>query len=138
MREAHPAAAKLMLTLVPVQATTSSDLYPAFDAFSRAGVKMVLVLQDGMFLAERKRIAILAAVAKLPTAFAFCENVEDGGLLSYGINVIANYRRAAFHVDRILRGTKPGDLPFEFPTRLELVINLATAKALGLEIPPTL
>ena len=91
-----------------------------------------------MFLNERKRIALFAVAERLPTMFGFRENIEDGGLMSYGTNERESWRRTASFVDKILKGTKPTDLPIEFPTKLELVINLITAKALGLEIPPTL
>ena len=89
-------------------------------------------------LGERKRIALFAVARQLPTMFGFRENVEDGGLMSYGTNVRESWRRTASFVDKILKGTKPGDLPIEFPTKLELLINLITAKALELTIPPTL
>jgi putative ABC transport system substrate-binding protein len=91
-----------------------------------------------MFISERRRIAMLAIAARLPTMFGFRENVEAGGLMSYGINLDANFRRAADFVDKILKGAKPGDLPVELPTKYELVINLQTARALGLAVPPTL
>jgi putative tryptophan/tyrosine transport system substrate-binding protein len=76
--------------------------------------------------------------ARLPTMFGFRENVEDGGLMSYGVDVRDSWRRTAAFVDKILKGAKPGDLPIEFPTKLRLLINLTAAKALGLEVPPTL
>jgi ABC-type uncharacterized transport system substrate-binding protein len=76
--------------------------------------------------------------ARLPTVYGFREHVEDGGLISYGINISENFGRAADYVVKILKGAKPGDLPIEFTTKLELVINLKTAKALGLDVPPTL
>jgi putative ABC transport system substrate-binding protein len=91
-----------------------------------------------MFLAARRQIAALALVARLPTIYNFREHVEDGDLICHGINLKENYRRGAYFVDRILKGEKPANLPIEFPTKVELIINLATAKALGLEIPPTL
>ena len=75
---------------------------------------------------------------RLPTVYGFREHVEDGGLISYGISASENFRRAADYVVKILKGAKPGDLPIEFPTKLELVINLKTAKALGIDVPPTL
>ena len=75
---------------------------------------------------------------RLPTVFAFRENVEDGGLMSYGVDLHESWRHLASFVDKILKGAKPGDLPIEFPTKLELLINLTTAKALELTIPPTL
>ena len=103
----------------------------------RERVKVVLMLQDFMFLNERKRIALFAMAERLPTVSAFRENVEDGGLMSYGTNPRESWRRIASFVDNILKGA-PGDLPIEFPTKLELLINLTTAQALELTIPSTL
>jgi putative ABC transport system substrate-binding protein len=137
-QEAAAAAVKLGVTLVPVPVSLPTDLHVAFQTLSRESVKMVLVLQDAMFLAERKRIALFAAAAKLPTLFSFRENVEDGGLMSYGIDLRENYRRTAVYVDKILKGEKPADLPIEFPTRLVLVINLQTATAIGLTVPQSI
>ena len=91
-----------------------------------------------MFYGERRRMAVSAAAVRLPTVYGFREHVDDGGLISYGISLPENSRRAADYVVKILKGAKPGDLPVEFPTKLELVINLKTAKTLGLEVPPTL
>ena len=91
-----------------------------------------------MFLNECRRLVDLAAKNRLPTVFPSRESVDAGGLMSYGANIADNFRRAATYVDKILKGTKPGDLPVEQPTRFELVINLKTAKALGLTIPPSL
>jgi len=91
-----------------------------------------------MLLAMRRQIAAFGLAMRMPTVCAFREQVEDGALISYGTNLRESYRRAAYFVDRILKGTKPADLPVEFPTKVELVINLATAKALGLDVPPTL
>jgi len=101
------------------------------------GAKIVVLPQDAMFLNERKRIALFAMAERLPTIFGWRENVEDGGLMSYGTDLDENWHRIATFVDKILKGTKPGDLRMEFPTKLQLVINLATAQALGLAIPPT-
>jgi putative ABC transport system substrate-binding protein len=98
----------------------------------------VLVATETMALNERKRIATLAAAARLPAIYGYREHVEDGGLMSYGIVLRESWRRAAAFVDKILKGAKPGDLAVELPTKFELVINLKTAKALGLTIPPTL
>jgi putative ABC transport system substrate-binding protein len=88
-----------------------------------------------MFLNERRRIAELAIAARLPAVYGLREHVEDGGLMSYGVDLRENFRRAAAYVDKILKGAKPGDLPIEQPTKFELVINLKAAKAVGLTIP---
>jgi putative ABC transport system substrate-binding protein len=137
-RGAETAAAKLAIQIMPVEVRLPDDLDTAFQSLARERVDSVLVLQDPMFLTERRRIAMLALSARLPTMFGFREHVEAGGLMSYGIELRANYRRAAEYVDKILKGTKPADLPVELPTKFELVINLKTAKALGLDVPPTL
>jgi putative tryptophan/tyrosine transport system substrate-binding protein len=101
-------------------------------------VNVVVVLASGMFVNARRQIAAFALASRLPTVFNFREHVEDGGLISYGIDLRQNYRRAAYFVDRILKGANPADLPIEFPTKVELVVNLTTAKAIGVAIPPTL
>jgi putative tryptophan/tyrosine transport system substrate-binding protein len=90
-----------------------------------------------MLLYERRRLVDLAAKHRLPVVYSFREFVDVGGLMSYGPNVADLFRRAATYVDKILKGAKPGDLPVEQPTKFELVINLKTAKALGLTIPPS-
>jgi putative tryptophan/tyrosine transport system substrate-binding protein len=95
------------------------------------------VLVDGMLFSERDRIAALAAAARLPTIYGFRDHVDAGGLVSYGVNLAENFHRAAAYVNKILKGANPGDLPVEFPTKLELVINDRAAKALGLIIPPS-
>src|SRR5262249_19020355 len=94
------------------------------------------MLADALFSTERRQIADLAAAARLPSMYAYREYAVAGGLISYGINLRESNRRAAAYVDKILKGSKPGDLPVEFPTKLELVINLKTAKALAITIPP--
>jgi ABC-type uncharacterized transport system substrate-binding protein len=132
------AAKALGVELVALEVRLPDDLHAAFPSFARDSVKIVLALTDAMFLNERKRIAFLGMAARLPTMFGSRENVEDGGLMSYGIDLRANWRRAATFVDKILKGARPGDLPLEFPTKLELVINLTAAKVLGLDVPPTL
>jgi putative ABC transport system substrate-binding protein len=137
-REAEMAADKLGLTLVPVEISLPKDIHTAFQLLARESVQAVLVFQDTMFLSERKRIALMAAAAKLPTVSSFREHVEDGGLLSYGIDVPENFRRAAHYVDRILKGEKAANLPMEFSTKFSLVINLIAAMALGVEISPML
>jgi putative tryptophan/tyrosine transport system substrate-binding protein len=128
----------LGVELTILEIASPDDLHAAFQRLARERVKMVMMLQDFMFLNERKRIALFAMAERLPTMSAFRENVEDGGLMSYGTNVREGWRRVASFVDKILKGTKPSDLPIEFPTKLELAINLTTAKALELTIPSTL
>jgi putative ABC transport system substrate-binding protein len=87
---------------------------------------------------DRANIAVTAAATRLPTVFGYREHVEAGGLISYGVNLDYCFRRAATYVHKILKGTPIAQLPIEFPTNLELIINLKTAKALGIDIPPTL
>src|SRR5262245_19031584 len=107
------AASALAITLVPAEVRLPDDLDAAFHSLARERVEAVLVLQDPMSLAERRRIAMLAMAARLPTMFGFREYVEAGGLMSYGLDLRANFRRGADYVDKILKGTKPADLPVE-------------------------
>jgi putative ABC transport system substrate-binding protein len=137
-RECESAAAKLGVSLAPVEVRSADQLGPAFQKFVREGASFVVVLADAMFNAASRQIAAFALASRLPTVYGQREYVENGGLISYGINQRDNFRRAAYYVDRILKGGKPADLPIEFATKIELVINLATAKAIGLTIPPTL
>jgi ABC-type uncharacterized transport system substrate-binding protein len=137
-REAEAAAAKLGLSLLMLESGTADEIGHAFQTFVQERTNVVVVLRDILFLAVRRQIAAYALAAHLPTIYAFREHVESGGLLSYGIDLRASYKRAAYYVDRILRGEKPANLPIEFPTELELVINLTTAKALGIALPPGL
>jgi putative tryptophan/tyrosine transport system substrate-binding protein len=101
-------------------------------------VEALYVAPDPLAFTNRTRINTMALGARLPTMYALREFVEAGGLMSYGTNFPDLFRRSADYVDKILRGTKPGDIPVEQPTKFELVISLKTAKALGLEVPPTL
>jgi putative ABC transport system substrate-binding protein len=105
---------------------------------TKEGASAVVVLVDVVFIDQRTRIADLAATRRLPSVYGLPEYVEAGGLMAYGPSYIANYRRAAVYVDKILKGAKPGDLPIEQPTKFEFVINLKAAKALGLTIPQSL
>jgi len=137
-QDARAAANALGVTLVPVDIGMANELNVGFKTFVRERVKLVLMLGDALVMTERRQIADLAIAAQLPTIYPFREYPVAGGLISYGINMRESYRRAAAYVDKILKGSKPGDLPVEFPTKLEMVINLKTAKALGITIPPTL
>jgi ABC-type uncharacterized transport system substrate-binding protein len=138
LRGAEAAAATLGRKLVLAEAAAPKELDRAFEVLVRERADLILVLADPVFIRENRRIAVLAAAKRLPTMYAFREYVEAGGLMSYGVSLGANWRRAAYFVDRILKGSKPGDLPIELPTKLELVINLSTAKAIGVSIPERL
>jgi putative ABC transport system substrate-binding protein len=133
--EIEATASAAGMKVVASSASTKEEIAPAFQKLSQAGVQAVIVPRDGLFLAESGRIAELARAARVPTVHSLREETEAGGLISYGVNVPANFRRAAYFVDKILKGAKPGDLPIEFPTRLELIINLKTAKDIGIDVP---
>jgi putative tryptophan/tyrosine transport system substrate-binding protein len=137
-QEIEAAGKELEIKIVPAEVRTASDIGSAYESFAAAGVEVAVVEQSTMLIVSRKQIAEVAAAKKLPTVYGYREHVEAGGLVSYGVNLNSCYHRAAYYVDRILKGAKPSDLPVEFPTNIELVINLKTAKALGLGIPPTL
>ena len=113
------------------------DIAPAFDVLE-GRLDALYVVGDPLAVTNRMRLNILALAARLPTMYIAKEHVETGGLISYGPNFPSLYRRAGDLVDKILRGAKPADIPVEQPTKLDLVINLTTAKAIGLEVPPTL
>jgi putative ABC transport system substrate-binding protein len=136
--DAQSAASARSVQLVSVDARTPDDLEGAFDRIGKMDVQAVLLIGGSMFFGQRNRIAALASQARLPSIYPYREFVVAGGLASYGVSTRDNHRRSAVYVDKILKGTNPIDLPIEFPTKLELVINLKTAKALGLTIPPML
>ena len=137
MREAEVVARTLGLEGVTSEIRRTEDIAPAFDAL-KGRVEALYVCNDPLAATNRVRISTLAAAARLPTMFIAREYVEAGGLMSYGANFQNLYRRTAEIVDKILRGAKPADIPVEQPTKFDLVINLTTAKALGLTVPPTL
>jgi putative ABC transport system substrate-binding protein len=134
-RSVSHAAGSLGVELTVVEAGSREALEGAFSTMHRQHVSAVLVLGSAMFYGERTRIAALALGRRLPSMSANSEIVQAGGLMSYAPNSIEPYRLAATFVDKILKGAKPADLPMEQPTKFELVINLKTAKALGLTIP---
>jgi putative tryptophan/tyrosine transport system substrate-binding protein len=137
-RNAEVAAAALGITFIPVEIRVPTDLDAGFNTFKKERIQILLQGPEVLVLSERERIAALAAEAKIPAIYGYREHVEDGGLMSYGITLRESYRCAAASVDKILKGAKPGDLPLEFPSKLELVINLKTASALGLTVPPVI
>jgi putative ABC transport system substrate-binding protein len=136
--EINAAAAKFEINIAGADARRPEDVEPTFRKFAAEGVDVVIVLQSNFLILDRAEIAAAAAATRLPTVFGYRENVEAGGLMSYGVNLNWCFRRAAYYVDKILKGAKPADLPIELPSKLELVINLKTAKALGLVVPSTL
>jgi putative ABC transport system substrate-binding protein len=136
--EINAAAAKLEITIVGGDTRRPEDIDATFRRFSLEHVDVAIVLQANSLLLDRTRIAAAAAANRLPTVYGYREHVETGGLISYGVNLDYCFHRAATYVYKILRGTPVSDLPIEFPTKLELIINLRTAKALGLEISPML
>jgi ABC-type uncharacterized transport system substrate-binding protein len=136
LKEMELAAGSLKLQLQYLDVPGPKDIEPAFRAARKGRADAVLVLQGGVFNSHRKQIAALAVKSQLPAIYHAPEWVEDGGLMSYGVSVTDLYRRAATYVDKILKGAKPADLPVEQPKKFELVINLKTAKQIGLAIPP--
>jgi putative ABC transport system substrate-binding protein len=138
LKALEEAARPLQLPLRGVVARTGAELESAFSAMALAHAQAVLVLPFGPYIAERQRMAELAIRYQLPTIFSVRDHVEAGGLMSYGPDYSDLHRRAAYFVDKILKGAKPADLPVEQPTKFELVINLKTAKALGLTFPQSL
>jgi putative ABC transport system substrate-binding protein len=137
-REANDAARRLGITLQYVDVRSPGDLDAAFAAMTRERAEALLVFPSTMLFAERSRIAALAAKHRLPAAYNAREFAEAGGLMTYGASLTALVRRAASFVDKILKGAKPGDLPVEQPTTFELVVNLSTARALGLKVPQSI
>ena len=138
LRDVEDAIRILGLEFHTVDARLPQEFESAFARLSAKGVQGVVVVPDGSVIEHRRMIAALAQKTRLPTMFQRRENVAAGGLMSYGPDLPDQLRQAAFYVDRILKGTKPTHLPVQQATKIELVINLKTAKALGLTIPPTL
>src|SRR5262249_39083933 len=128
----------LGLRLQLLEVRDADGLEGAFAAMSRERAHVLHVIHELVFHAKRQLIVDLAAKNRLPATDGRREHVDSGGLISYGLNFRDNFQRAAYYVDRILKGAKPGDLPVEQPTKFELVVNLKTAKALGLTIPQSI
>jgi putative ABC transport system substrate-binding protein len=134
MGEVQAAARTLGLEVVTVEIRRTEDITPAFEAL-KGRADALYVCTEPLVSTNRIRINTLALAARLPTMYGQRDYVETGGLVSYGANYSQQYRRAAEVVDKVLRGTKPADIPVEQPTRFDVAINLTTAKALGLTIP---
>jgi ABC-type uncharacterized transport system substrate-binding protein len=138
LQELRIAAQAGPTALVVYEARTADQVSAGFEAAEKAGTAGLVLLEDPLTYRLRRQVTELAAKFRMPTIYTLRDFPEVGGLVSYGIDVRQMNRRAAEHVDKILKGAKPADLPVEQPTKFELVINLKTAKALGLEVPPTL
>jgi putative tryptophan/tyrosine transport system substrate-binding protein len=134
----HALAPSIGVQVTPVDVRHTSDIERAVAAFARTPNGGLIVTADPAAIAHREAIITLAARHRLPAVYPYRHFVADGGLMSYGIESADQFRQAAGYVDRILKGEKPGDLPVQQPTKYELVINLKTARALGLEVPDTL
>jgi putative tryptophan/tyrosine transport system substrate-binding protein len=137
MRETEAAARTLGIEVVPLEIRRVADFTPAFQAL-KGNADALYVAIDQLMVANLMRILTLALGARLPTIFSTRDFVRGGGFMSYGPSYTERFGRAADYVDKILRGAKPGDIPVEQPTKFELVVNLITAQALDLEVPPTL
>jgi putative ABC transport system substrate-binding protein len=132
------AVPSLPIELTFVTARAPEELGPAFSAASRAHDQALYVIDDALFLSRRATLVKLASKSRLPAIYGFRLYVDEGGLMSYGPNYADMLRRSAGYVDKILKGAKPGDLPIEQPTKFQLVVNLKTAKALGITMPQSI
>ncbi|MFL6819597.1 MAG: ABC transporter substrate-binding protein [Bradyrhizobium sp.] len=137
-RDLAEAGSRLGTRLIVASAEAEHQFEPAFDTFGERGAGALLVSADPFFNSRRNRLIELAAKRKLPAIYEFREFAEAGGLMSYGASLADGYRHVGRYAGQILKGAKPADLPVLQPTKFELIINLKTAKSLGLEVPPTL
>ena len=137
-RATEEAAGILGVELRTIEVSVPDEISTGFEAAEAGGAEALVVVADAMFWNERARIVALAAKHRMPAIYPEREYADDGGLLAYGASIPDQFRRAATYVDKILKGAKPGDLPVQQATRFELVINLKTAKALGLAIPQSI
>ena len=138
LKEMEVAARLLAVQLHAIEISDATSLEQALSGFSANSAPGLIVLTDPILYSQRNRIVEFAALNRLPAMYFFRDFVEAGGLVSYGPNDQDLFRRSAMYVDRVLKGAKPGDLPIQQPTRFDLAINLRTAKALGIDIPPML
>ena len=137
-REVESASQSLSLKISTIEVRTADEVEKAFKSIALEQLDVIVISNSGFFFGLRRQIIPFAMAARVPVIYGLREFVDLGGLISYGISIRGNGRRAAAYIDKIIKGAAPADLPVEFPTRLELVINLKTAKDLGLTIPPTL
>lgn len=134
-KETQAAAAILRINVQPVEVQGPATFDAAFAVMVKGRAEALVLFEDALFATERARLAALAAQTRLPAVYGQRNSVDDGGLASYGPSIVEAYRNAGSFVDRIVKGAKPGDLPIEQPTKFELVINLKTAKTLGITVP---
>jgi putative ABC transport system substrate-binding protein len=135
LKAVNHAALALNVRLKHLEASTPAEIEKAFQTMTKERIDALLVSRDSIFLVTRERVAALALKARLPTMHSFRDHVEAGGLISYAININSFIVHAASFVDKILRGAKPSELPVEQPTQFELVVNIKTARQLGITIP---
>ncbi len=138
LKDMEGASRSLGVQLLAQQVQDQKGLASAFAKMTRGRAEALAVMSDALFLAQREQIVALATKSRLPAVYEFREFADAGGLMSYGPSIAELYRRVATYVDKILKGAKPSELPVEQPTKIELVINLKTAKALGLTIPQSI
>jgi len=138
VRSAKARAAALGLEVVPSPATTASDIERIVESIGRVPGNALVALPDGNSILHRDLVIVATARHSVPTVYAFRFFVAAGGLMSYGTNITAQYRRAASYIDRILKGANPAEIPVETPSKYETTVNLKTAKTLGLTVPPGL
>jgi putative ABC transport system substrate-binding protein len=136
LRELETAAQELKIKLQYLDVLKLNDIETAFRAAGKERADAVIVLSNSMLTSQRRQIIELAVKSRLPASYARPEFVESGGLMTYGVSLIDNFRRAASYVDKILKGANPADLPVEQPKKFELIVNLKAAKQIGLTIPP--
>jgi putative tryptophan/tyrosine transport system substrate-binding protein len=137
-QELEAAARALQVKIVPSDVSRPDEIESALEVLASRRVDVVIVLQTSMLVGKTRQIAEAALAKRLPTVYGYRDHVIAGGLVSYGVDLRWCFHRAAYFVDKILRGAAPGDLPVEFPTKMVLAVNLKTAKVLGLDVPPTL
>jgi putative ABC transport system substrate-binding protein len=136
--ELEKAARELGIQVVAPPVSNPEDVVQAMEAIASQHVDVLIVLQTTMLLSERDKIAALAAKLQVPTIYGYRQHVEAGGLISYGVDLRWSFYRAAAYVQKILQGDAPSDLPVEFPSKLEMLINLKAARGLGITLSPQL
>jgi len=138
LKESGQGAERLGIGVSYVQMRSVAEIEPAFERIRAAGAEAMIVLPDGLVMQHRKRIIEFAALQRIPAISGWSEFAKSGGTMTYGPNLKASFQRLAVYVDKILKGANPAELAVEQPTKFELVINLKAAKAIGLDVPPTL